>query len=48
MDNIVEFVEVEGFDGVDIDWEYFGVIDILVNGVFIGKDGDGEYYFCFF
>ncbi|KAM7214665.1 hypothetical protein V8F06_009986 [Rhypophila decipiens] len=45
--NIANFLAEEKLDGVDIDWEYPGAPDILVNGVPIGQPGDGVAYLRF-
>ncbi|KAI1804250.1 carbohydrate-binding module family 24 protein [Daldinia bambusicola] len=45
--NVADFVNNQGLDGVDFDWEYPGAPDILVNGQPIGKKGDGAAYLKF-
>ncbi|KAH7317126.1 hypothetical protein B0I35DRAFT_461621 [Stachybotrys elegans] len=44
-DNVVSFIESEGLDGVDFDWEYPGAPDIP--GIPPGDPGDGERYLEF-
>lgn len=45
--NLVTFAKNEGIDGIDIDWEYPGATDIIVDGKPIGQKGDGEAYLKF-
>ncbi|PVH83223.1 carbohydrate-binding module family 24 protein [Cadophora sp. DSE1049] len=45
--NIAQFVKDENIDGVDIDWEYPGAPDILVDGQPIGQKTDGVNYLKF-
>ncbi|KAI9163903.1 Killer toxin subunits alpha/beta [Paramyrothecium foliicola] len=45
--NLAQFVRDEDIDGVDIDWEYPGAPDIMVDGKPIGQPGDGLYYLRF-
>ncbi|UKZ57771.1 hypothetical protein TrVGV298_011632 [Trichoderma virens] len=45
--NIAQFIKDEGIDGIDIDWEYPGAPDILVNGQPIGQKSDGADYLSF-
>ncbi|KAI4696564.1 uncharacterized protein J4E88_000741 [Alternaria novae-zelandiae] len=45
--NLAQFAKVEGIDGIDIDWEYPGAPDILVDGRPIGRPSDGLNYLKF-
>ncbi|OAX82110.1 hypothetical protein ACJ72_03545 [Emergomyces africanus] len=45
-DNLARFIEDEGIDGVDIDWEH-PALDILVDGKAIGHESDGVNYLKF-
>ncbi|KAL5316125.1 hypothetical protein ACEPPN_017003 [Leptodophora sp. 'Broadleaf-Isolate-01'] len=45
--NLAAFAKAEGIDGIDIDWEYPGAPDILVDGAPIGKTTDGLDYLKF-
>ncbi|KAK2601575.1 hypothetical protein QQS21_004893 [Conoideocrella luteorostrata] len=46
-ENLAKFANDEGLDGIDIDWEYPGAPDILVDGKPIGQKGDGVGYLKF-
>lgn len=45
IDNLVQFVNNEGIDGLDFDWEYPGAPDIP--GIPAGDSGDGGRYLSF-
>ncbi|PGG99158.1 hypothetical protein GX51_06417 [Blastomyces parvus] len=47
VDNLARFIEDEGIDGVDFDWEHPGTSDILVDGKVIGHESDGVNYLKF-
>ncbi|CAI4215537.1 unnamed protein product [Parascedosporium putredinis] len=46
-ENIAQFLEDEGIDGVDIDLEYSDASDVFANGPAIGQEGDGDGYLRF-
>ncbi|KAF2742939.1 carbohydrate-binding module family 24 protein [Sporormia fimetaria CBS 119925] len=45
--NLADFAEEHSIDGIDIDWEYPGAPDIMVDGRVIGKETDGADYLEF-